>query len=724
MDYRISCLTQTDMGRKKSHHQHFKFKAGHQYYCPGSRKPGSLTSETVLPRITLPRLTQDEHDLVVSTDQCGNPVLKDEEGRCTGGRILRPKRSLPDSATRYLEGKGEGESRIYNQGKLEVLWNTSILNHNAARGHSCPDPQFTCHLEEKWGLCWSQALKCMKCGFIGEKQKLYEEVKSNKRGRKSAKLNRALQVGLQDCPMGNQRAHMLFTTLNIPPPCLSGLQKASNSTSSLTSGLAEAYLEDLRSKLKDINKLRGLPENSPINVAIDVRYNSTSITGRSKLGQNASQAIAVAIEKHTDKQQIIDVHVESKLCYVGAWLRGRGYDVSCPEHADCSATINDVQPFSEYNMGRRIGERLASEDILVKYVTTDGDGRSAQGIGDSMAALDPSWEVVRQADTTHMGQSLFRHSLKASYSDNMFTGTTSKEKKQQQLMFSLDLKYRCKEIYRIAHSIHQGDIEAISHRMPTIIETSIDCYAGTCDNCKKESLVCPGGTKNWRATSHYLQSSESTVMNVTENDKNILRELMTFYLGKESLESMKFLSTTNKNESVNRALSTCLPKIVNFSRNTKARALSAVTRLNKGQGTMLVDTLEGAGCPISRGGHVAKAMCQMQKRHTYHRKYARKLEVKKAKKKRTIKQMYRHMAAKQKQQLADYAKGQLNPPAPSFKSTRARDRSEKVGEHSYWASTEDKNRRLDHSYHCQEGQKRTQKARKRPNLKQYKSDRH
>lgn len=710
------------MGRKKSHHKRFGFKAGHQYYNPGSKKPTCLTSELQTPKITLPRLTQDDHDLVVSTDQSGSPVLKDEEGRCTGGRILRPKRRLPDSTTSYLEGTGKGEYRIYNQGKLEVLWNTSIHNHNAARGNSCPDPQFTCNQEEKWGLCWGQSLKCMKCGFIGEKHKLYEEVMSNKRGRKSGQPNRALQIGLQECPMGNHKAHMLFTALNIPPPCPSALQKASNRTSSLTSELAEADLKARRSKLKDINKLRGLPENNPINVAVDVRYNSTTITGRSKLGQNASQAIGVAIEKHTDQQQIIDIHVENKLCYVGAWLRGRGFDVSCPAHADCSATIDNVQPFSEYNIGRRIGEKLASENILVKYITTDGDGRSCQGIGDSMAALDPTWEVVRQADMTHMGQSLFRHSMKAAYSTNMFSAVTSKEKRQQQLMFSLDLKYRCKEIYRVAHKVHSGNIDEISRRMPTIIETSIDCYAGNCDNCKKESLVCPGGKKNWRATSHYLQSSECMVLNVTENDKNILRELMRFYLGKESLQTMKLLSTTNKNESVNRSLSSCLPKIVNFARNTKARALSAVTRVNKGQGTMLVDMLEGAGCPISRGGAVAKAMCQVQKRHAYHRKYARRLEVKKAKRKRNINQMYKYMAAKHTQQLADYAKGQLDPPAPSYTSTRARDRSEKVGEHSYWASTEAKNRRLDHAYHCQEGQKRTSKARKRPNLKQFKKD--
>lgn len=712
------------MGRKKSHHKQFGFKAGHQYYSPGSRQPRTVTSGTVQKeRVYLPRLTQDEHDLVVSTDQHGNQVLKDEEGRCTGGRILRPKRSAPDSAAMYLEGTGEGESRIYNQAKIDGLWNTTIHNHFLAKQESCPDPQFTCHEEEKWGLGWSQSLKCVKCGFIGEKQRLYEEIQSNKRGRKSGKLNRALQIGLQECPIGNQKAHMLFTALNIPPPCLSGLQKASNRTATLTSELAEADLAARRSKLKEINKLRGLPENNPINVAVDVRYNSTTITGRSKFGQNASQAIGVAVEKHTDQQQIIDIHVESKLCYVGAWLRGRGFDVACPDHADCSATIDDVQPFSEYNIGRRIGERLASENILVKYITTDGDGKSAQGIGDSMAALDPALEVVRQADTTHMGQSLFRHSMKASFSDNMFPGMTSKEKKQQQLMFSLDLRYRCKEIYRIAHKVHHGNIQEISRRMPTVIETTIDCYSGTCENCKKESLVCLGGSNNWRAKSHYLKSSESTDLNVSDNDKNILRELLKFYLGAESLESMKFLSTTNKNESVNRALSSSLPKNVNYARNTKGRALSAVTRLNKGQGTMLVDMLEGAGCPISRGGPVAKAMCQVQKRHAYHRKYARKLEVKKAKKKRNINQMYRHMGAKQKQQLADYTKGQLDPPAPSYRSTRARDRSEKVGEHSYWASASAKNRRLDHSYHCQEGQKKKPKARKRPNLKQFKKDR-
>ena len=124
-----------------------------------------------------------------------------------------------------------------------------------------------------------------------------------------------------------------------------------------------------------------------------------------------------------------------------------------------------------------------------------------------------------------------------------------------------------------------------------------------------------------------------------------------------------------------------------------SRALSAVTRLNKGAGNMLVDTLEGVGCPISKGGRVAKALKQEQRRHSYQRAYAKLQSVKAAKKKRAIGQMYRHLRAKQERQTTDYLKGQLDPalrlPGPSRKRPAG-------AEHNY--CTPPYSEKNDHSY--------------------------
>ncbi|CAC5370246.1 unnamed protein product [Mytilus coruscus] len=58
------------------------------------------------------------------------------------------------------------------------------------------------------------------------------------------------------------------------------------------------------------------------------------------MGQNASQAIGIACENETDNHDIIGFHLVNKLCWVGAWLRGKGYDVECPNHEYCTANTN------------------------------------------------------------------------------------------------------------------------------------------------------------------------------------------------------------------------------------------------------------------------------------------------------------------------------------------------------------------------------------------------
>ena len=49
-------------------------------------------------------------------------------------------------------------------------------------------------------------------------------------------------------------------------------------------------------------------------------------------------------------------------------------------HSEYTANMKSFQPFSEYDMGHKIGGQLALQGVLVKYATTDGDSRSAEGI--------------------------------------------------------------------------------------------------------------------------------------------------------------------------------------------------------------------------------------------------------------------------------------------------------------------------------------------------------
>ena len=70
-------------------------------------------------------------------------------------------------------------------------------------------------------------------------------------------------------------------------------------------------------------------------------------------------------------------------------------------------TCQYLRFFSEYDMGHEIGSQLSLHGILVKYAATDGDSRSAQGLGNDMKILQPMWSVQRLADPPHLGQSQF-----------------------------------------------------------------------------------------------------------------------------------------------------------------------------------------------------------------------------------------------------------------------------------------------------------------------------
>ena len=61
----------------------------------------------------------------------------------------------------------------------------------------------------------------------------------------------------------------------------------------------------------------------------------------------------------TEKQYIIAAAVQNKLCWTGAWLLGKGYDVTCQGgHAGCTANTHQQVSLSEYELGKSIEKTL------------------------------------------------------------------------------------------------------------------------------------------------------------------------------------------------------------------------------------------------------------------------------------------------------------------------------------------------------------------------------
>ena len=665
--------------RSKTH-----FKPGHTF---GVRKkpvePSSNTAqlEEAAAGRWIPRLTRSDFAKVVKVSPAGLLQVPDEYGRPGTTKVLRPRPDVQVPLTlQYLKTDNNdygSEMRLVHMAKTEAMWNTCYREHSQVSG-DCLQPNLFVFKELKKGVCWKQGLECSNCTYRSDLFKLYDEVQSDGRGAKTAAPNRGLQVGLQESMCGNSKARVIIATTNTPPPSHSAMQKQSNKVGGITATIVQ---EDLNRKCEathEINKLRGLQPDAPINISVYVRYNSNFITSRHKLGQSASQAIGVAVENQTDEKQIISMFMSNKLCWEGSWLRGLGFNVTCPGgHFGCTATSDRAQPLSERKIGEKIGEHLSLHQVLVEHVTTDGDGRSAEGIEAGLALLNPLWQVTRQADTTHLGQSQFRHAMKCNFTKAMFPGPTADDRKEQKKMLSLDIKNRCHAILTIMHRDYSGDIAKICHKLPKIVESTLNCYNGDCSQCRRTSIVCGGGVRNsWWKKSVYLRAYSLQKLLMTADDRHLMKAVLQMKLSEKAVKLMSMYNNTNKNEAINRGISASLPKNVTFSRNAIPRAYAAVDRLNFGLGNSLHRKLAAVGSPVTKGGLVAKSINAMQNSVEYARKYKTKHSVKARALKQKTTQIQQHYQAKSERRDA-YKKGQLDD-KPKIKT-----RYTKKYDHSY-----------------------------------------
>lgn len=504
-------------------------------------------------------------------------------------------------------------------------------------------------------------LKCEVCSFITPEMKLYKEVKQHKPGPNPAAANLGLAVGLQDTPISSTRARLLMSTMDMTPPARASMQRTANKVGKAVTELNTKDMADKVEVIKEVNRERGVDVNE-LNIAMDGRYNSTTIASRKKPGQNASLAIGLACETVTDKKYIIGAAFQNKLCWTGAWLRGKGLEVTCPGgHAECTANMSTFAPFSESNMGKDIGDQLGLQGMLIKHVTTDGDSRSAEGVDRAMKAIKPMWKVERLADPTHLAQSQFRQCYKASFSAGMFTGSTREQRKQQQRVLSQDVKARCSLILKELMKTHAGDMNSLRHILPRVLEATLMCYTGDCSRCARHSVVCSGGvSNNWWNRSMHLCKNKISSFNMDDSDKHLLHEILKMKLSVSVVEQMKLYTDTQKCEAANRSLSVSLPKNVNFSRNYIGRASSTIHRLNNGPGTSAIEKNKCLGVHLSPGAE--RALRQMDDEAEYQKKYHKDSAVVKRRLLQQGEKISGYIKAKSSlKDKSDYSKGQLDP---------------------------------------------------------------
>ena len=213
------------------------------------------------------------------------------------------------------------------------------------------------------------------------------------------------------------------------------------------------------------------------------------------------------------------------------------------------------------------------DKVNVRFVTTDDDARSAEGVALAMQKLFPGHRVEHKADLTHLGQSLICQTMTSTFSQCVFPGKTEARKEQQQAL-ALNLADRS---YAIFSTIWQGcahNMEQTAQHMPGVISAAIDCYACDCSHCCKCGIVCSGGVREswWHKSFHLITGCCIHAYSAClQSDGALMRELLCIRLGEAALIVLDKDTNICKNEAVNRSLTASLPKNVNFSRTMQYR---------------------------------------------------------------------------------------------------------------------------------------------------------
>ncbi len=117
--------------------------------------------------------------------------------------------------------------RLVHVQKNAEMWNTTFHEH-ASQTPGCEGFLSWDSLgEEQRGIVWQERARCDKCTYVSRKFKLYEEVETDTtcRGRKTAKANRGLQIGLMQTPIGSCTLRKILLSTNIKPPSTKGNAK-------------------------------------------------------------------------------------------------------------------------------------------------------------------------------------------------------------------------------------------------------------------------------------------------------------------------------------------------------------------------------------------------------------------------------------------------------------------------------------------------------------------
>lgn len=511
--------------------------------------------------------------------------------------------------------------RLVHLGETAQMWNEVFLEHRQKFPECQGFLSWDIPSEERRGLVTRLGVFCDTCVYKSKKYSLYKEIGTKRKGRKPAKVNYGLQAGLSQTPIGNASLRKIILSTNTPAPSSTSLQSNSNKVLKQIETLNKKDMQKRRQNLIEINELRSASNPNVIGIQSDGMYNNPLYSGVGETPfQPATQTVYSIAENVTKKHQIISLVTKNKLCSRNQHLQSENESDHVCSSEICGANIpmeqniGDELPWAKEGM-----TDLAKDNIQVGQVTTDPDSsayRATEHLYEQGILENPAKHFI---DMRHLSENMRKTIKKNQLLLRLMPKQTKTEKTKLLHNFSIDITDRCTAEFNKAYTEYAGNTIKIKNKLSYACDAIIGCYMGSHLLCKKHSLVCRGGIKNWVNRSAYLNNDFKIKASVA--NANLIRSCVHIRLSPSVLDKTILNTNTQKVESFNRVLRQSLPRNVTFSRNFSGRAHSAAHCSNNGPGDSLISLCTEIGAEIPQKGKVHHALKQMQNEQNLRKTY-------------------------------------------------------------------------------------------------------
>jgi hypothetical protein len=649
--------------KRQKHLIQVGFQEGNVPHNRGHMKEAIPGDATPIPGYI--RLSKNKHNIVCREK---TELVREQEAQANAPKLLRPrsccetvleKAQVPQSKHAEMD-----TYRLLHLRKTANLWNEAIQQHRSSHPKCMGSFTWDEKGEIQRGLAWRERLMCDSCSYVSQRHKLYTEVETNQRGSKRATCNYGVQVGLAHTAISNTGLAKVLLASNTPAPSLSSMQASANTVGKTLVSTNEQSMANIRKDLRNINRLRGLPESTPVDIEMDCRYNNPIYSGIGKTPfQAATQVTQLVVENSTSKKQVIAITNKNKLCQTCA-ISNTKQNLSsrkiksrtskqCTDGDDsnkhvCSANIPIEQTIGDERKWATTSLlQLENDGIIPNYVTTDPDSKAFLAAEDVFlsgpTAIHPP---KHQLDTRHVTSNQRKLAKNTKFSDSMFPGRTKEIRSRNQGKFSIDISTRCHAEHKAALQRNGGDTGKTLIKLYTTKSAIVQCYTGDHSLCKLHSYVCDGSeSNNWMVNSAYLPSDFIIMPNT--NDHVTLMNVIDYRLGPKVLPKMRYMLNTQKAEAVNRAVNACVPRNTTYARNFPGRVHAAVNAVNNGVGESIITSCAATHASLTPGTRVTRGLMALQHTNNKRKQYITSKKIQKARKVKKTKLFALHHKLKQ-----------------------------------------------------------------------------